>query len=102
MDARGTARRREPPHLSHSRPRANRTATVLRIRARCRQSDQEIDDRLHGQRIRSVNCEVRDRDIAIRVAVSKAVDIDLETWAAERVSDVFLQVYGKPLTVVRA
>jgi exopolyphosphatase/guanosine-5'-triphosphate,3'-diphosphate pyrophosphatase len=59
-------------------------------------------DRSHGQRIRSVTCKERENDILITVTVPKATDIDLETWAAERVSDIFRQVYGKPIVVARA
>lgn len=59
-------------------------------------------DRSHGQRIRALECEVREEDILIKVAVPKSADIDLETWAAERVSEIFQQVYGKPIVIARS
>ncbi|HYA16913.1 MAG TPA: Ppx/GppA phosphatase family protein [Bryobacteraceae bacterium] len=58
-------------------------------------------DRSHGQRIRSVECKVRENDILITVTVPKATDIDLETWAAERVSEIVRQVYSKPIVIAR-
>jgi exopolyphosphatase/guanosine-5'-triphosphate,3'-diphosphate pyrophosphatase len=58
-------------------------------------------DRSHGQRVRSVDCKIRENDFLITVTVPKATDIDLETWAAERVSEIFHQVYGKPIVVAR-
>jgi exopolyphosphatase/guanosine-5'-triphosphate,3'-diphosphate pyrophosphatase len=58
-------------------------------------------DRSHGQRVRSVECKVRENDILLTVTVPTATDIDLETWAAERVSDIFRQVYGKPIVIAR-
>ena len=36
------------------------------------------------------------------VLVHLYTDIDLEVWAAERISDLFRQTYGKPINVVRA
>ena len=59
-------------------------------------------DRSHGQRIRSVECRQRDSDFLITLNVSPETDIDLEIWAAERLSEVFRQVYNKPATVVRS
>jgi exopolyphosphatase/guanosine-5'-triphosphate,3'-diphosphate pyrophosphatase len=58
-------------------------------------------DRSHGQRVRAVECRIRENDIQITVTVPKATDIDLETWAAERVSEIFRQVYGKPIVIAR-
>src|SRR6204780_4874881 len=45
-------------------------------------------DRSHGQRIRSVECRQRDSDFLITLNVSPETDIDLEIWAAERLSEV--------------
>ncbi len=56
-------------------------------------------DRSHGQRIRSVQCKVRENDIWVGLSIPPGTDIDLELWAAERVSDIFRAVYGKPLSL---
>src|SRR5579863_7498445 len=53
-------------------------------------------DRSHGQRIRSVECKQRDSDFLITLNVAPDTDIDLEIWAAERLTEVFRQVYNKP------
>ncbi len=58
-------------------------------------------DRSHGQRIRSVECKIRETDILVQLNGPAAADFDLEIWAAERQSDVFRQVYGKSVTVTR-
>jgi exopolyphosphatase/guanosine-5'-triphosphate,3'-diphosphate pyrophosphatase len=59
-------------------------------------------DRSHGQRIRSVECKQRESDFLITLSVPAETDIDLEIWAAERLSDMFRQVYNKPTVVARA
>lgn len=59
-------------------------------------------DRSHGQRIRSLESRQRDSDFLITLNVPPETDIDLEMWAAERLSEIFRQVYGKPAVVVRA
>jgi exopolyphosphatase/guanosine-5'-triphosphate,3'-diphosphate pyrophosphatase len=59
-------------------------------------------DRSHGQRIRSVEVRARESDFAIVLNASPDTDIDLELWAAERLTDVFRQPYGKPMMVTRA
>lgn len=59
-------------------------------------------DRSHGQRIRSVECRQRDNDFLITLNVQPETDIDLEMWAAERLSEIFRQVYNKPTVVARA
>ena len=56
-------------------------------------------DRSHGQRIRSVQCKIREADLWVGLAVPEGTDIDLEIWAAERLSDIFRVVYGKPLVI---
>ena len=58
-------------------------------------------DRSHGQRIRSVECKSRENDFLLTLNVPTETDIDLELWAAERLSDMFRQVYNKPTTIVR-
>jgi exopolyphosphatase/guanosine-5'-triphosphate,3'-diphosphate pyrophosphatase len=47
-------------------------------------------DRGHEQRVRSVECQVRDGHVAVRVGASE--DIDLEQWAAEQAGETFRQV----------
>ena len=59
-------------------------------------------DRSHGQRIRSVECKQRDSDFLITLNVPVETDIDLEVWAAERLSEIFRQVYNKPTAVARS
>jgi exopolyphosphatase/guanosine-5'-triphosphate,3'-diphosphate pyrophosphatase len=58
-------------------------------------------DRSHGQRIRSLECKQRENDFLIMLNVPPETDIDLEFWAAERLSDVFRQVYGKSTAIAR-
>ena len=58
-------------------------------------------DRSRGQRIRSVECRVRDSDFQLVLNVPAETDIDLELWAAERLGGMFREVYGKPLALAR-
>ena len=58
-------------------------------------------DRSRAQRVRSVDCKIRDNDIQIALNVAPDADIDLEVWAAERLSENFRQVYGKPVVIAR-
>ena len=58
-------------------------------------------DRSHGQRIRSVEVKAREFDFLITLNVPPETDIDLEMWAAERLGDIFRQIYGKPLALGR-
>ncbi len=59
-------------------------------------------DRSHGQRIRSVECKQRESDFLITLNAPSDTDIDLEIWAAERLGDIFRQVYNKPVAIARA
>src|SRR5579863_7908010 len=59
-------------------------------------------DRSHGQRIRSVECRQRESDFLITLNASPETDIDLEIWAAERLAEIFRQVYNKPTVITRA
>ena len=59
-------------------------------------------DRSHGQRIRSVECRPRETDFLMTLYASPETDIDLEIWAAERLSDTFRLVYNKPVVIVRS
>jgi exopolyphosphatase/guanosine-5'-triphosphate,3'-diphosphate pyrophosphatase len=58
-------------------------------------------DRSRGQRIRSVECKQRDNDFLITLNVPPDTDIDLEIWAAERLGEIFRQVYNKPIAISR-
>lgn len=57
-------------------------------------------DRGHAQRIESLDCQLKDGQLLLRVEAAE--DIDLEQWAAERAGEFFRQVYGKPVVVVKA
>lgn len=59
-------------------------------------------DRSHGQRIRSVECKPRESDFLITLNTPPDTDIDLEIWAAERLGEIFRQVYDKPVAIARA
>jgi exopolyphosphatase / guanosine-5'-triphosphate,3'-diphosphate pyrophosphatase len=58
-------------------------------------------DRSHGQRIRSVECRQRESDFLITLNTPPDTDIDLEIWAAERLGEIFRQVYNKPAVIAR-
>ena len=47
------------------------------------------------------SADQRDNDFLITLNVPPETDIDLEIWAAERLSEMFRQVYNKPTTIVR-
>ena len=47
-----------------------------------------------------MDCRLRDGHLALQLRSAR--DIDLEQWAAERVTDVFRQVYEKPLAISKA
>ena len=52
------------------------------------------------QRIQTMDCRLRDGHLALQLRSAR--DIDLEQWAAERVTDVFRQVYERPLAISKA
>jgi exopolyphosphatase/guanosine-5'-triphosphate,3'-diphosphate pyrophosphatase len=56
-------------------------------------------DRSNEQRVESVECKFRNGEVLLQVR--SAGDIDLETWAAERTSDTFRQVYDRNLAVMK-
>ena len=47
-----------------------------------------------------MECRLRDGQVTLQLRSNR--DIDLEQWAAERVTDVFRQIYEKPLTITKA
>jgi exopolyphosphatase/guanosine-5'-triphosphate,3'-diphosphate pyrophosphatase len=57
-------------------------------------------DRGHQQRVESIECQMRNGAIALRLRSDQ--DVDLEQWAADRSGDVFRQVYNAPLIVTQA
>jgi exopolyphosphatase/guanosine-5'-triphosphate,3'-diphosphate pyrophosphatase len=57
-------------------------------------------DRSHDQRIRSVDCRLRDGHVVLQVHARG--DIDLEQWAAERAATAFQQVYQRAIAVTKA
>jgi len=52
------------------------------------------------QRIEQMECRLRDGQVTLQLRSNR--DIDLEQWAAERVTDVFRQIYEKPLAITKA
>ncbi len=56
-------------------------------------------DRSRGQRIKSLECEVRPSEVLLKLKSNR--DIDLEAWATERAGGFFRQTYGRPLVVAR-
>jgi exopolyphosphatase/guanosine-5'-triphosphate,3'-diphosphate pyrophosphatase len=57
-------------------------------------------DRSHDQRIRGVDCRLREGPVVLQV--HSRGDIDLEQWAAERAATAFQQVYQRPIAVIKA
>ncbi len=57
-------------------------------------------NRSRDQRIRGVDCRVRDGEVILQLRSSS--DIDLEQWAAERAGEVFQQIYNRPISVVKS
>lgn len=57
-------------------------------------------DRGHEQRVKSLECQVKNGQIVLRAA--SPGDIDLEQWATERAAEAFRQVYGRPVVLLKA
>jgi exopolyphosphatase/guanosine-5'-triphosphate,3'-diphosphate pyrophosphatase len=57
-------------------------------------------DRSHEQRIETMQCELRNGQVNLRLRSSQ--DIDLEQWAADRAAEAFRQVYGRQVNVTKA
>ena len=57
-------------------------------------------DRSREQRIRRVECSLRNGEVLLQVRSQG--DIDLEKWAAERTGEAFRQVYSRRVTVTAA
>jgi exopolyphosphatase/guanosine-5'-triphosphate,3'-diphosphate pyrophosphatase len=58
-------------------------------------------DRSQNQHVRSLECTERAEEFQVTILVPANVESDLEVWAAEQLSDLFRQVYGKGLAVRR-
>jgi len=56
-------------------------------------------DRSHRQRIRGLECRLRDSQVELRVDSSG--DVDLEEWSAERAGEAFRQVYNRTVTMAK-
>ena len=57
-------------------------------------------NRSRQQRIRGIECRLRDGRVVLEVQSSH--DIDLEQWGAERAGEAFRQIYNRPIEVQRA
>ncbi len=57
-------------------------------------------DQTHEQRVRAIDCSLQNGSLS--VALRSESDVKLEKWAAERVADVFQQVYERQLLVEKA
>jgi len=57
-------------------------------------------DRGHEQYVDEIECAVRNSQVVVEI--QSGHDADLEAWAAERAGEVFRQVYGRQLAIVRA
>jgi exopolyphosphatase / guanosine-5'-triphosphate,3'-diphosphate pyrophosphatase len=57
-------------------------------------------DRTPDQRIRGVDCKIRNGQVCLEVRAQG--DVDLEKWAAERAATAFEQVYQRPIAVTQA
>lgn len=54
-------------------------------------------DRSHQQTVEGVECAIRNGTVTLKL--ESRADMDLDLWAAERVADIFREVYGCPLVV---
>jgi exopolyphosphatase/guanosine-5'-triphosphate,3'-diphosphate pyrophosphatase len=57
-------------------------------------------DRSNEQRVESLECQVQNGDVMVRLR--SAADVDLEQWAGERVAEVFREAYGRQLVLTKA
>ncbi len=56
-------------------------------------------DRSGEQRIAAIDCQIRNGQALIQLRAS--ADVELEQWAAERSSDLFRQIFGRPLVIAK-
>jgi exopolyphosphatase / guanosine-5'-triphosphate,3'-diphosphate pyrophosphatase len=87
-----------PEHAAFQSLTAEEKRTLLLLIPILRLADNL--DRSHDQRIRSVDCKLRDGQVVLQVHARG--DIDLEQWAAEQAAAAFQQVYQRPIAVTKA
>lgn len=58
-------------------------------------------DRSHEQRIEAVDCKVNPSGEVV-LEIHSHGNIDLEQWGAERASEVFQQIYNRPIVVAKS
>ena len=56
-------------------------------------------DKRHDQRVERVECRVRNGEVVLEVHSQD--DLGLEQWGAERTAEVFRQIYGRKITLLR-
>jgi exopolyphosphatase/guanosine-5'-triphosphate,3'-diphosphate pyrophosphatase len=92
--------RKSPPSVAHSQyqeldPESRRALVQLTPLLRLA----DALDRSNEQRVESIECQMRDGDVIVRIRSEG--DADLEQWAGETVADLFRQVYGRRLVFVK-
>jgi exopolyphosphatase / guanosine-5'-triphosphate,3'-diphosphate pyrophosphatase len=87
-----------PEHTAFQSLAAEEKRTLLLLIPILRLADNL--DRSHDQRIRGVDCRLRDGQVVLQVHARG--DIDLEQWAAEQAAAAFQQVYQRPIAVTKA
>ena len=88
----------DPVHSAYQTLTAEERRTLLMLIPILRLADNL--DRSREQRIRGVECILRNGEVVLQVR-SKG-DIDLEQWGAERAGEAFRQVYNRPVSVIKA
>jgi exopolyphosphatase / guanosine-5'-triphosphate,3'-diphosphate pyrophosphatase len=87
----------EPEHAPWQWFTADEKRTLLLLIPMLRLAD-NIDREQEGP-IPTVACQVEEGRVVLRIDAHSPIDLD--QWAAERTAEVFQQVYGKPLVVVK-
>ena len=59
-------------------------------------------DRGNGQKVRSLECSVHEKEIVVNVHAPGSAGLELELWAAGRLDALFRQMYGRRLSIERA
>lgn len=86
-----------PRHVDHRSLNDEDARALLRLIPLLRMADSL--DRSHTQRIQSMECRIEEGGVILQLV--SPVDIDLEQWAAERAGEVFRQIYGRPVVLLR-
>jgi len=86
-----------PRHEAFQSLSADEKRTVMMLIPILRLADNL--DRSHDQRVEGVVCRIQESGVVLNLR--SAADTDLEIWAGESVGEVFRQVYGLPLTLVK-